>query len=828
MTKIVVALCAIISMGFVPYNGFAESKDSVLEEPGYAGEGAIAFYPFADADAGTSAVGVPIANSVSTGDWSGSVVLNADSSINPFATFVADRPGTFIYESEGGKLICRKARALRVGSGSTDGKGGVLSFAGLGAEISKHHTNGHTVEYFFRVDGTKVNSSAPPVVVEGGYLRASAQQLRLYAPLNSANITKAICSLGYYGDNIGDNPCRTDMTFSPAPNDGQWHHVALVETNLTIQIYYDYELRGSFSFNGTGLLDSGTVEFFRNYMQGWVSCLRVTDHALGKNGFLRASSTDETGAIAFYPFADADAGTSAVGVPIINSVSPGDWSGSVVLNADSSINPFATFVADGPGAFVYAGEGGKLICSKAGALRVGSTKSDGSGGTLSFLGLGAEISKHHTNGHTVEYFFRVDGTKVKSSTPPVIVEGGYLRASAQQLRLYAPLNSENITKAICSLGYFGDNIGDNPCRADMTFSPAPNDGQWHHVALVETNLTIQIYYDYELRGSFSFNGTGLLDSGTVEFFRNYMQGWVSCLRVTDRALGSKEFLRAFARAIDPIEGNDIAAFYTFKDGASGTSAESVSIINDADPLKFAGNVNLSTTVGANATAMFDDDVPGMAIYGGEEYPVTPFATDVKSIACTSDVKGSSATIVIPSIGDRLQEAHRTGFTVEYFFKFTDDNIAEYDPCFRMNVGYGGGAFNVAFPVRKTGNVLQYGYGDVAAEGKRKAVTLPSSPIDGKWHHFALVETPVIVDASVSPVVTNWQVSVWMDYRNVDTGTGCYTITNLTTPTGNGIELCRAKHHCKYSCLKVTTRPLGRREFMRTKPRPQSGVLLIVR
>lgn len=109
--------------------------------------------------------------------------------------------------------------------------------------------------------------------------------------------------------------------------------------------------------------------------------------------------------------------------------------------------------------------------------------------------------------------------------------------------------------------------------------------------------------------------------------------------------------------------------------------------------------------------------------------------------------------------------------------------------------------------------------------------LPSSPIDGKWHHLALVETPVVVDDTVSPAVTNWHVSVWIDYRNVDTETGYYNITNVPTVAatayGNGIELCRNKHHCKYSCLKVTTRPLDRKEFMRTKSR-YPGTVIIMR
>ena len=805
------------------------------------GEGVIAFYPMDGQAAGTSAVGVPIVNAVEPDNWSGSVTLSADETKAPFATFDSDRPGAFIRTCEGGALICTNARSLHVGSSDAEGVGGSLSFAGLGAEISKHHANGHTVEYFYRIDGTKVSKFCHSILVEGGYLRtgmgSAAQAIRLYAPNNAMN--SAIASLGYYGNQIGDNPCRADMTFSPAPNNGEWHHVAIVETNLEIRVYYDYELRGSFAFDGTKEIDSGVVEFFCGKIQGWVSCIRVTDHALDTKGFLRAGFADESGTLAFYPFKDAEAGTSAVGVEIDNVIASGYWCGTVTLNADAAINPFATFSSDSPGAYVYGGHRGGIVCRDPGSIRVGSDllsgNSAGSGATVAFRKLGALISANRGKGCTIEYFGKVDGAKVTGYSSTVNIDGGYLKtdtgSTEQPLRLYAPLTGGS-TSAVGSLNYYGN----SSCRADMTFSPAPNNGEWHHIAFVETPaLEIKFYYDYVQQGSFSFNGTKKVLTGDASFFCDHLQGWMSCLRVTDHVLDPDEFLFATAHPITPIKDADVAAFYTFKDGAVGSSAASVKLLNEAAPLLYNGTVDLSTSGTTNPSAVFDDDAPGSAIYGGEEYPETPFVTNVRSIACSSETDGNSAKLSVSTIKSRLFEAHATGFTIEYFFKFTDGNIAEYDPCFLVWAGYlnnsgVAGSFNVTFPVTKSNNRLNYGFGTSAAEGQMKQVTLPSSPIDGKWHHLALVETPVVVNDTVSPAVTNWHVSVWLDYRNVDSGTGYYNIANSPTVTasasGTGIEICRNKHHCKYSCLKVTTRPLNRKEFMRTRPRLRGTVIIV--
>lgn len=622
------------------------------------GEGVIAFYPMDGQTAGTSAVGVPIVNVVAPDSWSGSVTLNADVTKAPFATFEAGRPGTFIRACEGGALVCTNAGSLHVGSSDAGGVGGFLTFAGLGAEISKHHANGHTVEYFYRIDGTKVSKYNFSIVVEGGYLRtgtgSTAQPFRLYAP--NAGMDTAIASLGYYGDKVGDNPCRADMKFTPEPNDGGWHHVAFVETNLEIQVYYDYELRGSFAFDGTKEIASGVVEFFRDRIQGWVSCIRVTDHALDARGFLRAGFADESGTLAFYPFKDAEAGTSAVGVEIDNAISSGLCCGTVTLNADDAIKPFATFSSDSPGAYVFDGQHGGIVCRDPGSIRVGSDlppeKKLGSGATVAFRSLGAAISASRGRGCTIEYFCKADGKKVTGYSSTVNIDGGYLKTatgSVQPLRLYAPL-SGGATSAIGSLNYFGDKVGDNPCRADMTFSPAMDNGEWHHIALVETpDLEIRFYYDYVLRGSFAFDCTKRVLSGDASFFCDHLQGWMSCLRVTDHVLEPDEFLLATARPLDPIEDADVAAFYTFKDGAAGSSAVSVKLLNETDPIHYSGTVSLSSAETANPSAVFDDDAPGAAIYGGEEYPETPFATNVHSIACSSETDGSSALISFSTV-----------------------------------------------------------------------------------------------------------------------------------------------------------------------------------
>jgi hypothetical protein len=77
-----------------------------------------AFYSFKDGEAGTSAVGVTLANQVdASSSVAGSATTNANNT-TASATFVADAPGPYIYSSslETAELLCAAPQSIHLAS----------------------------------------------------------------------------------------------------------------------------------------------------------------------------------------------------------------------------------------------------------------------------------------------------------------------------------------------------------------------------------------------------------------------------------------------------------------------------------------------------------------------------------------------------------------------------------------------------------------------------------------------------------------------------------------------------------------------------------------
>ena len=852
-----------------PIHGLLSYKQSVQKILGSAVIGLIispifafdadtlGFYTFNDGDAGTSAIGAMPTNSIAGSTISAAKVAHASSSSQlRSATFLSARPGKYIYASsrDGAELIAVEPQSVHLESSTKKSEGGegesmgtTLSFSDAGRELSKHHDTGFTVEFFMLMNpGEYWYVNSHQMFLMCGY-KDKAKNTYNHMAFLMPHRTDVKYSVGFASaaEPRYNSGSTADISTTGSFRNGQWHHIAFVERTIDGAIHFqtyvdgnlltDYALETD-NIDVTSMSDTATNGYFqfgRGSLTAAISCVRFTKRSLDPDEFLYAADAEPhpagQGAFAFYPFTGVTPGESAVGATAINQVKPGKFSGTVSTN--SAVNAFALFDADAPGKFVYDGRAGSVVCTNPCSLHVGSDDTSGKGGSLSIANIGTELSHHHENGHTIEYFYKVDGTRCSNYTLHMAVNGGYLKPeanTADELRLYAPESTSNMKHGWCSLNYYDDT---NPCRFDFTMPTAPNNGDWHHVAIVETvEANIELYVDYTYCGKFALGGrTAITDSAAFRFFANAIQGKVSCIRFTDHQLDVKGFLRAMNRPLDPVNQPDVVAFYSFKDGDVASSVQGVTLYNDVASEIAPGTVSL----GASATGLFDDDAPGAEIYGGEERPTEPFALNPRSIVLDAENAGSSGSIKFPELSKVFYAAHGTGFTFEYFFKFLDDEITPDDPSFQVNAGYKNAestlkSFNLTIPVKKTGLFYYYGFGYDTTEGNQKRADIPSVLWDGAWHHFAYVETPV-VDTSVTPAVTNWSVMTYLDHKPCSGG--AYTIPEVVASTaglgsGNGLELCRNKHHCKYSCLKVTARPLGVREFMRTKP--AQGLVLIVR
>ena len=804
------------------------------------------FYSFKDGTSGASALGS------SANDVAGSS-LNAVTIKGSNATFMDQRPGKYVYGSASASepIAVEPLSVHIVGGGDlAEHAGSELSFANAGSVISQHHATGFTIEFFMLMqpDDPWFKFSTT-IYLPCGYkdLADNTCKSMLMMLPRSADFEYFVGYSSADKDVYSSRKKLYPSTFCS----GVWRHVAFVEKpegdTFRFQVYLDRVLSYDYKFNksqvvATTLSSGGDFRLGAGSLTATISCVRFTKRALTTGEFMVVSDREPVpagdGAFGFYSFADQEPGTSAVGAQIANDVHPLMMSGSVTLDGDATINPYATFDVDAPGQFILDGEAGAVICENPRSLKVGSDAVEsGKGGTLTIADVGTELSKHHANGHTIEYFYKLDGKNCNGYALSMGVNAGYMKAdtsATSELRLYAPYSNGNVRRNGCCLDYYGD--GENPYRVNVTVVRPPNDGYWHHVALVETSdRFVEYYYDHELCGSFALgNVVSVTTSNPFRFFADNLQGKISCIRFTDHQLGPEQFLCALDRIPDPVRQTDVVAFYAFKDGAKGTSAAGAQLVDSVHPSHVPGAVTLSGQAGANATAVFDDDCPGAVLYGGEEYPETPFATNPGSIALDSDLAGYSGTIRFPTMAKTLYGLHGTGFTIEFFFKVSDDRMLEWDPNIQVCAGYVNGEtgleapFNIALPCSVAGAAYRYGFGYDESEGL-KTSALPAPLWDGKWHHFAYVETPV-VDTTQTPATTNWSVSVWVDRQCAKEP---YEIRDTVQSAGAiggdlmHLALCRDKNHAKFSCLKVTARPLAKSEFMRTKPR-YHGTAIIIR
>lgn len=839
MKEMILKVCCGITAAFAVGVAHAYNSDT------------LGFYAFMDAEAGASAFsGSAVAtNSVSDSTISAATITRGKDAYD--ATFQAVRPGRYVYESShpGAAVIAINPQSLHIESGKSGegNKGSRLTFSDAGATLSQHHDTGFTVEFFMLANpGERWYRYNHQMYLSCGYRDLADDTFKSMAyflpyAANSYYVGYSSAEQNLYKSQMYYDGMEGSFT------NGVWHHVALVERIVGSATHFETYIDGVKGTDYTidtsnvsieTMSSGGAFQIGYGNLTAAISCVRFTKRALTADDFMWASDSPPQsageGAFAFYSFAGSTVGESAVGTTLVNSVMPGTCDGSVTLDGTAS-SPFAVFDDDAPGRYVYSKKYGTLICERPKSIHVWSTSTDGKGGTLTLGSIGTELSRHHASGHTIEYFCKLDGTKCNAWAQSLNVNGGYKKPKAtttSPLRLYFPKSGSAVNEGICCLDYYEDDPTKNPCRTDFMVSAAPNDGNWHHVALVETtDLKIEFYYDYVLQGSFDLGSVGQLTGNSdFVFFRSKLQGKVACLRFSDRQLDADGFLRAYPREAEVIQ-KDVAAFYTFKDGDSGSSAKGVSLLNDANLFLAQGVASVNSD--AAAKVCFDSDCPGMAIYGGEEYPQVPFVTNPMSIAVNNDEKaGKSGTIRFQGLSKTLYDAHKTGFTIEYFFEFIDGKIEQWDPSYKINAGYLNGAdkatFNISLPLTTAGTQYLYGFGFDQSQGQKSA-SLPGVLWDGKWHHLAYVETPV-VDTTSDPVVTNWAVNVWIDYKNHGES---YIVSNIVASASAidlnapGLELCCQKQHCKYSCVKVTTRPLGKREFMRTRPR-NMGMSILVR
>ncbi|MBQ2629454.1 MAG: hypothetical protein IJG13_07240 [Kiritimatiellae bacterium] len=283
---------------------------------------------------------------------------------------------------------------------------------------------------------------------------------------------------------------------------------------------------------------------------------------------LQVASAFDADTLAFYTFNDRPAGTEADGATITNSVDGAMYAGT----AEKATYGTFTFSDDRPARYIFAkcDWNAELIAENPNSLRMyssGNSNLADCGGTVSFDKLAGAIGESPT--FTVEFFYKVmpNVTYWASYTPRLRIpvsnatdEISIDLMLTEQWRWRYKLSSES---SYTILQY-------------SSSSYSLQDELWHHIALVyKSDGKLYAYGDRDFSASVAMSFSAAKDAA-LELGRKTIRGYVTCLRVTGRALSTDDFMFASDRR-DCIPRE---AFHWSLDGTAGETATTLS--NRAD------------------------------------------------------------------------------------------------------------------------------------------------------------------------------------------------------------------------------------------------------
>ena len=538
--------------------------------------------------------------------------------------------------------------------------------------------------------------------------------------------------------------------------------------------------------------------------------------------------------IAFFDFKDGSPGESVSAAA--NAIADSPVAGGEIGNS-----PVTRLSSDFPGGYLFDGlcHRENLLTGACQSLCLGSgTWSNASCGEIRWRDAGKALSACHASGYTLEFFFRMNpGDGWRKWDYQVRIDAGYKKADGGAA---CPVNvgilygeSSKTFRAACSSWTEGPYTGDaiNVAGKVPGFTSFA-DGKWHHFAAVGKpageDVLLEFFIDYVKMSSI------LLDHAVVRAEANggsyvmigYDRAWASAIagvRMSSRPRAPAEMLHAGNL---PTLSSDTVAFFSLKDVEGGTSAAGTGIVrNDVDLSAFPGRVSIDAN-GVNAFVRFDASGPNRYVFDGvRTRDSKPLVESPGSLHFSSDSTGMSGMLELLGLGTRLSELHGTGSTLEYFIRYEDARAASWDPCLLYEAGYRVDSadkdFRVYMPLATGATFsrsLYCSFGAQDAQGAVKAsADLPFDFLtDGKWHHVAVVETPVSSGRA--------SMSVWVDYRQYSS----IEADAAQISDSKAVQFCRHRLHARYSCIRVKSRPLAADEFLHASARLPAGLMLIVR
>lgn len=258
----------------------------------------------------------------------------------------------------------------------------------------------------------------------------------------------------------------------------------------------------------------------------------------------------EAGTIAFYPFTEGEAGSSALGVELLNSVDSTRFKGT-------STETFANlsgvkFSDDVPGAYLFDGSGFKVspYASTFGSIEVwgrknasGGALNNTSSATVTFVNLAEELSARSS--WTVEFFHKPAAAEFSAGGNAKLIAfdaGLSFKGVGGVLSVYFPTVDGTGFR-----GMMNENASPGGSALfNLTSSLDDMRGAWNHFALAYDGSTgiMKLYHNHVEKSSATFS-VGTAPEGAVVLLANGgVRGKYCALRISDRALAASEMLYA--------------------------------------------------------------------------------------------------------------------------------------------------------------------------------------------------------------------------------------------------------------------------------------------
>ena len=279
---------------------------------------------------------------------------------------------------------------------------------------------------------------------------------------------------------------------------------------------------------------------------------------------LQVASAFDANTLAFYTFNDRPAGTEADGVTITNSVDRAMYVGT----AEKATYGTFTFSDDRPARYIFAkcDWNAELIAENPNSLRMhssGNSNLDNCGGTVSFEKLAEAIGESPT--FTVEFFYKV--------MPNVTYWASY--TSRLKIPVSNATDEISIDLMLTEQWRWRYKLSSVSTYTILQYSSSAyslQDGLWHHIALVyKSDGKLYAYGDRDFSASVAMSFSAAKDAA-LELGCKAIRGYVTCLRVTGKALSTDDFMFASDRR-DCIPRE---VFHWSLDGTAGETATTLS------------------------------------------------------------------------------------------------------------------------------------------------------------------------------------------------------------------------------------------------------------